>query len=280
MTAKHADSISFDIVIPTRFASTRLPGKPLRQIAGKSMVERVYKNATRAGADFVVVATDDSRIVEHVECFGGNVMMTSASHTNGTERIAEVVSGRDLASDAIIVNLQGDEPLVPPELLRDVAKALADHDGAGIATVATPIRDNAEAFDPNVVKVVMDQSGLATCFSRAPIPWHRDYYAGKTLSEASELPLPGSPDTPDAPHTPDASNAPMLRHLGLYAYRAAALRRMVEAEPCAWELAESLEQLRALWLGIGVHVTVIDKAPGHGVDTEGDLARVNALLSR
>lgn len=268
MTGKHPDVMHFGIVIPTRFASTRLPGKPLRQIAGKSMVERVYENATRAGADFVVVATDDSRIVNHVEGFGGNVMMTSASHTNGTERIAEVVSGRDLAPDAIIVNLQGDEPLVPPELLRDVATALADHDSAGIATVATPIRDSAEAFDPNVVKVVLNQAGMATCFSRAPIPWHRDYYAGKTLSEASELPLPPS------------SGAPMLRHIGIYAYRAAALRRIVAAKPCAWERTESLEQLRALWLGIGVHVTVIDEAPGHGVDTEADLERVNAQLSR
>ena len=257
----------FGIVIPTRFGSTRLPGKPLRQLAGKSMIERVYENAIAADADFVVVATDDSRIADHVESFGGNVMMTSPDHTNGTERIAEVVAGRDLPPDAIIVNLQGDEPLVPASLLRDVAAALREHDRAGLATVATPIRTAAEAFDPNVVKVVMDQAAIAKCFSRAPIPWHRDYFVGKTLGEASALPLP-------------QSGAPMLRHVGLYAYRAAALRRIVATEACAWERAESLEQLRALWLGIGIHVTVVDEAPGHGVDTEADLERVDALLRR
>ena len=231
------------------------------------MIRRVYENAVATGADFVTVATDDSRILRHVEEFGGEVMMTSPDHANGTERVAEVIERRGLSPDAVIVNLQGDEPLLPPALLHDVANALCDQELAGISTLATPVRSSAEAFDPNVVKVVMDQRGLAQCFSRAPIPWHRDHLAGVERSEIGDLPLP------------PLTEAPILRHLGLYAYRADALRRMVEADPCAWEQAEALEQLRALWIGIGVHVTVIDEAPGHGVDTEADLRRVDSLLS-
>ena len=266
MTSRGVADARFGVVIPTRLGSTRLPGKPLRLLAGKSMIQRVYENACEAGADFVIVAAEDSRIAEHVEGFGGNVMLTSPRHSNGTERVAEVVARRNLAPDAIIVNLQGDEPLVPASLLRAVALALRDHGDVGVATLATPVRTAAEAFDPNVVKVVMDQSGVATCFSRAPIPWHRAHLSGKTLTEASRSPLP------------PAHEAPMLRHVGLYAYRAATLAKLVAEKPCAWERAEALEQLRALWLGVRIHVTVVDDAPGHGVDTEEDLARVDALL--
>lgn len=241
---------NFRIVVPARFAASRLPGKPLREIAGKPLVVHVWENAVRAGAEEVVVATDDTRIHSAVESAGGRALMTSPDHATGTDRLAEVADRLGWPDDTIVVNLQGDEPMIPGGILAQLADALAANEGAGVATMATPIRELAQVHEPSVVKVVLDRTGHALYFSRAPIPWDRD----------------GSGDVP------------YLRHLGLYAYRVSTLRALSRAERSAYERAESLEQLRALELGIRIHVTVIDEAPPHGVDTEEDLERVRRAL--
>jgi 3-deoxy-manno-octulosonate cytidylyltransferase (CMP-KDO synthetase) len=251
----------FGVVIPARLASSRLPGKVLRLLHGKSLIERVYGNARDSGADFVWVATDDTAVAAHVAAFGGIAIMTSAEHPNGTARIAEVVRERRLRADAIIVNLQGDEPLVPGALLREVAVALKQRERADIATAATPITQQSDLFDPNVVKVVLDQQGCARYFSRAPIPWVR----GRFQYPAADTALP--------------EGVPFLRHIGIYAYRARTLEHLARTPACPLEEAEALEQLRALWLGQIIHVSVIKEAPGHGVDTEHDLERVERLLA-
>ena len=252
----------FHVVIPSRFASTRLPGKPLRLIAGKPMVQHVYENAVASGAASVIVATDDERIASAVAGFGGAAMMTSASHTSGTDRLAEVATRAGWGEDEIVVNLQGDEPTVPGATIRLVAEALAGHPEAGIATLATPLLTVAELANPNVVKVVCDDAGLALLFSRAPLPWVRDAFAAG-LGGLAALP----------------EGVPFLRHLGLYAYRAGVLGRIARTPPHPIERAESLEQLRALAMGLRIQVTVIEPPRGHGVDTEDDLIRVTALLA-
>jgi len=249
----------FYTVIPARYGSSRLPGKPLLDIAGKPMIQHVYERAIEAGAKEVVVATDDQRIIDAVSSFHGKAIMTSPNHESGMDRLAEVVDIMGWADDEIIVNLQGDEPLMDPKLLRLVAENLQKHKGVGISTLATPITNREELFNPNVVKVVSDNSGRAMYFSRAPIPWVRGDY---DQSDRSELPVEINP----------------YRHLGLYAYRIHALKKMSSCEPCEIEMAESLEQLRALWNGIGIHVGVVDVAPGHGVDTEEDYQRVCSVL--
>jgi 3-deoxy-manno-octulosonate cytidylyltransferase (CMP-KDO synthetase) len=258
--AKIDELLEFRAVIPSRYASTRLPGKPLREIAGKPMIEHVWDRAVASGAVEVMVATDDERIAEAVRGFAGRVQMTDEAHTSGTDRIAEVASAHGWADESIVVNVQGDEPGIEPELIAMVARALAENPGAGIATLATPIREVAELFDPNVVKVVVDDSGLATYFSRAPIPYARDAFAD------------GQPDQLPREIT-------YLRHLGLYAYRVGVLRRVAMAGPRPAERAESLEQLRALAMGVAIHISIVDRAPLPGVDTEADLARVEAALS-
>jgi len=240
----------FRIVIPARFGASRLPGKPLADVGGRPLVVRVWEAGARAGAAEVIVAADDARIRDAVEAAGGRVVMTSPEHASGTDRLAEVAEKLAWADDAIVVNLQGDEPMIPAYLLSDLASALAAHPEAGIATMATPIRDTADVTKPSVVKVVVDRAGLALYFSRAPIPWDRD----------------------------GTGDAPYLRHLGLYAYRVHTLRALARAERSAYERAEFLEQLRALELGIRIHVTVVDEAPPHGVDTEEDLERVRRAL--
>ena len=250
---------SFYTVIPARYASSRLPGKPLLDIAGKPMIQHVHERAIEAGAKDVVVATDDQRIIDVVSLFGGKAVMTSQNHASGMDRLAEVVDIMGWADDEIIVNLQGDEPLMEPKLLRLVAENLQKHKEVGIATLATPITNREELFNPNVVKVVSDKTGRAMYFSRAPIPWVRGDY---DQSDRIELLVEINP----------------YRHLGLYAYRIHALKRMSSCEPCGIEMAESLEQLRALWNGIGIHVGIIDRAPGHGVDTEEDYQRVCSVL--
>lgn len=250
----------FVVAIPARFASTRLPGKPLREIAGRPLLEHVHARARESGAAEVVVATDDERIRQTAEAFGARVVMTSTEHPSGTDRLAEVARILEWDAERIVVNLQGDEPLVAPGLIRRLAADLAAHPDAAIATLATPIRTTAELFDPHAVKVVLDASGYALYFSRAPIPWDRQAFATTTES------LPS-----DSEH---------FRHIGLYAYRAGFLERYSGLAPCYLERTESLEQLRALWHGARIHVGVIDEPPGHGVDTEEDLARVAALLSR
>lgn len=254
------ESFDFCVVIPARYASTRLPGKPLRELAGRPMIEHVWANALRSGAREVLVATDDARIQAAVERFGGRALMTAPDHASGTDRLAEVASRQAWPDDTIVVNLQGDEPCIPGDLLRQTAAALHAHAAAGIATIATPIRHPRDLFDENVVKVVTGEDGMACYFSRAPIPWVRGAFATGAPAALPE-------------------GIPFLRHLGIYAYRAGTLRR-VAAEPSrAIERAESLEQLRALALGIRIHVSVIDHAPGFGVDTEDDIARVEQALA-
>lgn len=248
----------FTVVIPARFSSSRLPGKPLQMIAGKPMVQHVWEQARKSSAQQVVVATDDARIVEACQAFGAQVLMTRADHESGTDRLAEVVAALGLASDAIVVNVQGDEPLIPPAVIDQVAANLAAHGEAGMATLAEPIEDIESLFNPNVVKVATDLNGLALTFSRAPLPWARDQFA----KNRDALP----------------AGVPYRRHIGIYAYRAGFLQDFVSWGPCWLESTECLEQLRALWHGVRIHVADAVEAPPAGVDTPEDLQRVRRLL--
>lgn len=243
----------FLVVIPARLGSTRLPRKPLADIGGKPMVIRVAERAKQSQAQSVVVATDSTEIQaacdEHrIEC-----LLTSADHPTGTDRIAEVAQLLKLPSNALVVNVQGDEPLIPPELINQVANTLAEHEQCAISTVATPIADTSEINNPNVVKVVLNRAGEALYFSRAPIPFVRD-------SQSSQ-------------------NIEHLRHLGIYAYRADFLQAYTRLDPAPPEQAEALEQLRALWNGYRIAVHIASEAPPAGVDTLEDLERVRQLLA-
>ena len=249
----------FTVIIPARHASTRLPGKPLADIAGKPMVVRVAERAAAAGADRVVVATDDVRIKTAVEAHGIAACLTAASHATGTDRLAEAAQQLGLADDAIVVNVQGDEPLLSPALIRAVADLAAAHPDAAIATACHLITDPAEAFNPNVVKVVLDARGHALYFSRATIPWARDAFAGGRDTLPQGLPL--------------------YRHYGLYAYRVRFLRAFPALAPAPIERFEALEQLRALWHGFRIVVAVTAGTPAPGVDTPEDLVRVRALFA-
>ena len=248
----------FRVVIPARHDSTRLPGKPLVLIAGEPMILHVHRIASRSGAAEVIVATDDERIRAACVAFGATVEMTDAGHASGTDRIAEVAARRRWAGDDIVVNVQGDEPALPPALIAQAASLLAATPAAAIATLATPIGSEAEYLDPNVVKVVSRADGLALYFSRAPIPWDRD---GAIAKPASRDRYRGA-----------------RRHLGIYAYRVAALASLAAAAPAVLELRERLEQLRALAMGLSIAVADAVETPGPGVDTPEDLARVDALL--
>jgi 3-deoxy-manno-octulosonate cytidylyltransferase (CMP-KDO synthetase) len=250
----------FAVVIPSRYGSTRLPGKPLAEIAGRPMIAHVWDRAVESGASEIAVATDDARIAAAVRDFGGDAVMTSPEHASGTDRIAEVAAARGWPADAIVVNLQGDEPALPGEHIREVARALA-RNAADIATLAAPITEPARLFDPSCVKVVIARSGHARLFSRAPIPWVRDRFVPGQIPES----------------LPDGVT--FLRHIGLYAYRVAVLERLTRSPPAAIEQAESLEQLRALDLGLDIHVSVVTQAPPDGVDTENDLARIERYLT-
>lgn len=251
-------SQAYTVVIPARYASSRLPGKPLQDIAGKPMIQHVWEQASKSTAQQVVVATDDARIVAACEGFGAQVVMTRADHNSGTDRLAEVASQLGLAADAIVVNVQGDEPLIPPAIIDQVARNLAAHPQAGIATLAEPISGIEALFNPNVVKVVSDKTGLALTFSRAPIAWARDAFA------QSRETLP--------------ADVPWRRHIGIYAYRAGFLQDFVAWGPCWLEDTECLEQLRALWHGVRIHVDDALEAPPAGVDTAEDLERVRRIL--
>jgi 3-deoxy-manno-octulosonate cytidylyltransferase (CMP-KDO synthetase) len=251
----------FRVAIPARYASTRLPGKPLRLIAGRPMIEHVYRKAMASGAEEVVIATDDARIEGIAKGFGARVCMTAATHASGTDRLAEVAEQRNWQDEDIVVNLQGDEPLMPPALIRQVAAALDRQRDAGIATLCTRILTAHEVFDPHLVKVVKDAKGYALYFSRAPIPYHRDKFFGNGDD------LPGMPASSD-----------YFRHIGLYAYRTEVLRLYPALPPCMLELTESLEQLRALWNGIRIYLEEAIMTPPMGVDTEQDLVRVEARL--
>ena len=252
-------SQAFTVVIPARFASTRLPGKPLQDIAGKPMIEHVWRQACQSAASRVVVATDDARIVEACQAFGAEVVLTRAEHNSGTDRLAEVAELLGLSADAIVVNVQGDEPLIPPSIINQVAQNLAQNPQASIATLAEPIADAATLFNPNAVKVLADVNGLALTFSRAPLPWARDAFA----QNKDALP----------------EGVPYRRHIGIYAYRAGFLQDFVAWGPCWLENTESLEQLRALYHGVRIHVADALEAPPVGVDTFEDLERVRAILS-
>ena len=248
----------FKVVIPARYASVRLPGKPLLEIAGKPMIQHVYERAMESGAEEVVIATDSQQVADACQAFSADVCMTSAEHRSGSDRIAEVVTQRKWSEDEIVVNLQGDEPCMPAELLTQVAEDMNRHEAAGVTTLSAAISDRKILFDPHVVKVVTDLQGYALYFSRAPIPWHRDEFIH------AESPLP--------------TDTGFSRHIGLYAYRAGYLSRFVAWEHAPIERAESLEQLRVLWHGGRIHVSTAKVDPGHGVDTRGDLLKVSALL--
>jgi len=250
--------IDFVVAIPARYGSTRLPAKPLRLIAGEPMIVHVARRAREAGAREVVVATDDARIADALAPLRVDVCLTAATHTSGTDRLAECAALRRWSDDTLVVNLQGDEPLAPPSAMRAAAQALAESD-AQIATLAQPITDTAELFDPNCVKLTRDANGLALYFSRAPIPWHRDAFARDRVN------LPAGP---------------WLRHIGLYAYRVAQLRAFAAMPPGQLEQIESLEQLRALEAGWRIAAALSPEPFPAGVDTEDDLTRVELELRR
>jgi 3-deoxy-manno-octulosonate cytidylyltransferase (CMP-KDO synthetase) len=252
-------SLRFKVVIPARYGSTRLPGKPLLTLAGKPMIAHVCARAKEAEAEEVVVATDDDRIYQTAIDLGMQAVMTRTDHNSGTERIAEVAQQCGWPADAIIVNLQGDEPLIAPSAIRDVASVLARQNLAGMATLAATMIDAEELFNPNAVKVVLNRQGYALYFSRAPIPWDRDNFtfAGGKLT----------------------GKMPYYRHIGLYAYTVDFLNRYCRWGASPLEAVESLEQLRVLWHGEAIVVKIVDAVPPAGVDTEEDLKRVERILT-
>jgi 3-deoxy-manno-octulosonate cytidylyltransferase (CMP-KDO synthetase) len=241
--------VKFSVIIPARYASTRFPGKPLADIAGKPMIARVCERAARSGAISVHVATDDARIAKAVREHGHEAVMTRGDHASGTDRLAEAASTLALGDDHVVVNLQGDEPLMAPELIAEVAAVLDAMPQASLSTACHPMRDPAETLNPNVVKVVMDRHGYALYFSRAQIPHPRE---------------PG---------------AAWYRHAGLYAYRAGFLRKYAALEPSPLEKAEALEQLRALWHGFRIAVVVSEREIPPGVDTPRDLEAVRRMFA-
>lgn len=249
--------MDFHVVIPARFASTRLPGKPLLDIGGKPMIIRVAEQAAQSGAQQIWIATDHEPILAAAREHGHQACMTRADHASGTDRIAEVVEQRGWDDSTIVVNVQGDEPLIPPQLIRAVAQHLHDHPDCAIATACHPIHDEASLRNPNIVKAVTDKNGNALYFSRAPIPWPRDAFA-----KGDALP----------------ANVGVLRHIGIYAYRAGFLRAYGKLAPAMIEQAEALEQLRALWHGYRIGVTIAHDAPPAGVDTEEDLQLARKLF--
>jgi 3-deoxy-manno-octulosonate cytidylyltransferase (CMP-KDO synthetase) len=251
--------LDFTVIIPARMASSRLPDKPLADIAGLPMVVRVAQRAAQSKARKVVVAADDARILAACQAHGVEAILTRQDHVSGSDRLAEACQLLGLGGDALVVNVQGDEPLIPPELINDVARVLAERPEASMGTAAHAIRDLSDFTNPNVVKLVMDARHMALYFSRAPIPWWRD---GQTAEGFQAMPSP----------------AP-LRHIGIYSYRASFLQQFPQLPPAPIETLESLEQLRALWHGHRIAVHVTDAAPGPGVDTPEDLAHVRRLLS-
>lgn len=250
---------TFSVVIPARFSSMRFPGKPLQDIAGMPMIQRVWLQAKKSAAEQVVIATDDQRIFDVCQDFGAQVVMTRADHESGTDRLAEVAQIMNWSADTIVVNVQGDEPLIPPAVVNQVAENLAKHPEAAMATLAEPIEDMASLMNNNVVKVLSDKNGLALTFSRAPLPWARDAF----LAHPDQLP----------------TAVPYRRHIGIYAYRVGFLQRFVDWGPCWLELTECLEQLRALWHGEQIHVADAIETPPHGVDTPEDLQRIRELFA-
>lgn len=251
-------SETFKVVIPARFASSRLPGKPLLKIAGKEMILHVCEKAAQAGAEEVVVATDDECILDCAKQAGFNAVMTLESHASGTERLTEVANKLDWHDDTVIVNCQGDEPLIPVDLIRKAAVSLMKQEIAEVASLCAPLVDLEEVLNPNAVKVVRDQDQYALYFSRAPIPWDREAF----------------------PKTSTSYQNSHFRHIGIYSYTAGFLRRYVTWPACALEQIECLEQLRILSMGEKIYVPSVDEVPEAGVDTQADLDRINAILSQ
>ncbi len=252
--------MSYSIIIPSRYSSTRLPGKPLLDINGKPLIQHVYECATRSAAKEVIIATDDERIQEVANGFGAHVCMTRGDHPSGTDRLSEVVSQLKLGDDEIIVNLQGDEPMMPRLLLDHVANSLEKSPTAAISTMCEPISLKEDIFDPNVVKVIVDHSGHALYFSRAPIPWVRGDYDHNDQKNSHET----------------VENC--FRHVGLYAYRTGFLKSYPQLETCQIELQEALEQLRAMYHGYRIKVEIAQESAGIGVDTPADLEKARRLL--
>ena len=252
--------MDYVVIIPARMASSRLPDKPLADIAGLPMVVRVAQRAAQSTARRVVVAADDARVVQTCQAHGIEALLTRQDHVSGSDRLAEACEKLGLPEDALVVNVQGDEPLIPPVLIDEVARVLAERPEASMGTAAHAIHDLAEFTNPNVVKVVMDARQMALYFSRAPIPWWRD---GQHQDGFKALPSP----------------AP-LRHIGIYSYRVGFLRQFPQLPPAPIETLESLEQLRALWHGHRIAVHVTNAAPGPGVDTPSDLERVRGIFSQ
>jgi 3-deoxy-manno-octulosonate cytidylyltransferase (CMP-KDO synthetase) len=248
----------FRVVIPARYASTRLPGKALLPMAGKPMIQWVYERAGKSRASEIIVATDDARISSAAQAFNATVAMTAATHASGTDRIAEVARARGWAGEDIIVNVQGDEPLIPPSLIDQVAGLLQENANAHMATLGSPLTSLAQLMDPNVVKVVIDPTGRALYFSRAPIPWNRDNAPSGLASQTSF--------------------AGARRHIGIYAYRVSALLRLASLKSTPLENAEKLEQLRALENGFEIRVADAVEIPGPDVNTPEDVERVLARL--
>jgi 3-deoxy-manno-octulosonate cytidylyltransferase (CMP-KDO synthetase) len=251
---------SFIVIIPARYASTRLPGKPLRDIAGLSMIQRVWQQALKSDAARVVIATDDSRIEQAAQAFGAQVCMTRADHVSGTDRLQEVAQELGLTDQQLVINVQGDEPLIPPAVINQVAENLAQNPQAGVSTLCEPIETVADFLNPNAVKVVSDKQGMACYFSRAPVPWPRDHFQASQTS-MPELDL-------------------ARRHIGIYGYRVAQLNSFVTWSVAPLEQAESLEQLRFIWNGVGIHVADAVEPVSAGIDTEEDLqAAINIINS-
>lgn len=251
---KKVKMIDYHIVIPARYASSRFPGKPLVDINGKSMLEHVYEVAKQSAASSIVIATDDQRIADAAAVFCKDVLMTSDQHQSGTDRLAEVCQIKQWGEDEIVVNLQGDEPLTPAELLDQVAENIHSHIAASIATLTTPLTEQSEINDPNIVKVVSDINGYALYFSRASIPFQRDA-AEPTVTDQYQ------------------------RHLGIYAYRVAFLNAYSQMPQCDLETVEKLEQLRAMYHGHKIHTQHAVKLPGPGIDTPEDLQKIHSLLA-
>ena len=252
--------MKFSVIIPARYASSRLPAKPLADIHGKPMIVRVMEQAQKSSAHRVIIATDHQQVFDVVKSYNGEVIFTSDKHNSGTERLAEVINRYQFADDEIIVNVQGDEPLIPPVIIDQVAENLVQYK-TGMATLAVPIDSAEEAFNPGAVKVVTDKDGYALYFSRATIPWERDQFAKSTdLLKQSSI------------------GDFYLRHIGIYAYRAGFIRQYINWAPSSLEQIEMLEQLRVLWYGEKIHVAVAKQSPAIGVDTQEDLEKVRALF--
>jgi 3-deoxy-manno-octulosonate cytidylyltransferase (CMP-KDO synthetase) len=243
------------IVIPARYQSSRLPGKPLADIAGKPMIQRVYEQAQKSKADRVIIATDDDRIINATKTFNGEACLTATTHQSGTERIAEVIDQLDIAGDDLIINIQGDEPFIPPALINQVIDRLAIEKTAKVATLCEKIQSANDLFNPNINKVIIDKNGYAIYFSRAPIPYYRDGFSDKKLPEHYDY----------------------YRHIGIYGYRAAFVKQYISWPPSPIEKIECLEQLRVLYYGEKIAVDIATEAPGIGIDTPEDLERARKI---